>query len=95
MCIFKQHYIVMCSHVQIHPVSWHGSNQEVYAASVHLTRTYHINLQAGHFGQAPFDPAGLTDDYKRQAEVGPGGQCLLACAAVTNVLLPLTHTDMI
>lgn len=26
-------------------------------------------MQAGHFGQAVFDPAGLTDDYKRQAEV--------------------------
>ena len=26
-------------------------------------------MQAGHFGQAVFDPAGLTDDYTRQAEV--------------------------
>jgi hypothetical protein len=26
-------------------------------------------MQAGHFGQAPFDPVGLADDYKRQAEV--------------------------
>jgi hypothetical protein len=25
--------------------------------------------EAGHFGQAPFDPVGLTNDYNRQAEV--------------------------
>lgn len=26
-------------------------------------------LQAGHFGQAPFDPLQQTTDYNRQAEV--------------------------
>jgi hypothetical protein len=26
-------------------------------------------VQAGHFGQAPFDPVNLANDYNRQAEV--------------------------
>ena len=30
-------------------------------------------LQAGHFGQAPFDPLSQTNDYNRQAEVS--GSC--------------------
>ena len=28
-----------------------------------------VSLQAGHFGQSPFDPLGQTNDYNRQAEV--------------------------
>lgn len=28
------------------------------------------HLQAGHFGLAPFDPAGIRDSYNQQAEVG-------------------------
>ena len=46
---------------------------EADTSLLYSTQAIHSNLdlamQAGHFGQAVFDPAGLTDDYKRQAEV--------------------------
>lgn len=35
--------------------------------------------EAGHFGLAPFDPLGLIDDYKRQAEVRNARLAMLSC----------------
>ncbi len=37
--------------------------------SITATDMAQCYLQAGHFGQAPFDPLDQTNDYNRQAEV--------------------------
>lgn len=58
--------------------SWPAGQYAAVVVAVHLAfalvekqrlENFEEKGEAGHFGQAPFDPAGLTDDYKRQAEV--------------------------
>ncbi|KAL3139367.1 Photosystem I chlorophyll a/b-binding protein 5, chloroplastic [Trebouxia sp. C0009 RCD-2024] len=58
--------------------SWPAAQYAAAVVTVHLAfallekqrlENFEERGEAGHFGQAVFDPAGLTDDYTRQAEV--------------------------
>ena len=55
----------MVIHIEAEPSVLYSAHRSTPNTLIHPD----MAMQAGHFGQAVFDPAGLTDDYKRQAEV--------------------------
>lgn len=55
------------------------------------SKLWSVDLQAGHFGQAPFDPLELTTDYNRQAEVYQASAIL--ALAMSGVISPVLACD--